>query len=214
MWNHSALFPTLLRVFSLSTKQELLILKRTSVARSQKSKSWCVSCNLISNKTSDKTSIPCSIIYNATKISYKMITLTWYKSFKLNIINIFHIYSFSGKVKSIINLKERCRFENTFRIELFVKFKFWLIGKTIIFIIKIIINNLNHKRIMKKTYNKFIEWTFGIIEILLYIPLVTVILTMKVVVKIARAIIFVVNEVFTAITRITEGLEERLSVKD
>ena len=29
---------------------------------------------------------PCSIIYNTTKISYKMITLTWYKSFKLNII--------------------------------------------------------------------------------------------------------------------------------
>ena len=67
---------------------------------------------------------------------------------------------------------------------------------------------------MKKIYNKFIEWTFGIITILLYIPLVTVILTMKIVVKIARAIIFVVNEVFTAITRITEGLEERLSVKD
>ena len=67
---------------------------------------------------------------------------------------------------------------------------------------------------MKKAYNKFIEWTFGIIAILLYIPLVTVILTMKVVVKIARAIIFVVNEVFTAIIRITEGLEERLSVKD
>ena len=67
---------------------------------------------------------------------------------------------------------------------------------------------------MKKAYNKFIEWTFGIIAILLYIPSVLVILTMKVVVKIARAIIFVVNEVFTAITRITEGLEERLSVKD
>ena len=67
---------------------------------------------------------------------------------------------------------------------------------------------------MKKAYNKFIEWTFGIIAILLYIPLITVILTMKVVVKIARAIIFVVNEVFTAIIRITEGLEERLSVKD
>lgn len=67
---------------------------------------------------------------------------------------------------------------------------------------------------MKKAYNKFIEWTFGIIAILLYIPLLTVKLTMKVVVKIARAIIFVVNEVFIAIIRITEGLEERLSVKD
>ena len=67
---------------------------------------------------------------------------------------------------------------------------------------------------MKKVYNKFIEWTFSIIAILLYIPLITVKLTMKVVVKIARAIIFVVEEVFTVIGRITEGLEERLSIKD
>lgn len=67
---------------------------------------------------------------------------------------------------------------------------------------------------MKKVYNKFIEWTFSIIALLLYIPLVTIKLTMKVVVKIARAIIFVVEEVFTLIGRITEGLEERLSVKD
>ena len=67
---------------------------------------------------------------------------------------------------------------------------------------------------MKKVYNKFIEWTFSIIALLLYIPLVTVKLTMKVVVKIARAIIFVVEEVFTVIVRITEGLVERLSIKD
>ena len=67
---------------------------------------------------------------------------------------------------------------------------------------------------MKKVYNKFIEWTLSIIALLLYIPLVTVKLTMKVVVKIARAIIFVVEEVFTTIVRITEGLEERLSVKE
>ena len=67
---------------------------------------------------------------------------------------------------------------------------------------------------MKKVYNKFIEWTFGIIAILLYILLVTVKLTMKVVVKIARAIMFVVDEVFIGIGRITEGLEERLSIKD
>ena len=67
---------------------------------------------------------------------------------------------------------------------------------------------------MKKAYNKFIEWTFSIIALLLYIPLVTVKLTMKVVVKIARAIIFVVDEIFTVIGRITEGLEERLSIKD
>ena len=67
---------------------------------------------------------------------------------------------------------------------------------------------------MKKVYNKFIEWTFSIIALLLYILLVIVKLIMKVVVKIARAIIFVVDEVFTAIVRITEGLEERLGVKD
>ena len=67
---------------------------------------------------------------------------------------------------------------------------------------------------MKKVYNKFIEWTFSIIAILLYIPLVTVKLMMKVVVKIARAIIFVVEEVFIVIGRITEGLEKRLSIKD
>lgn len=67
---------------------------------------------------------------------------------------------------------------------------------------------------MKKVYNKFIEWTLSIIALLLYIPLVTIKLTMKVVVKIARAIMFVVEEVFTAIVRIAEGLEERLSVKE
>ena len=67
---------------------------------------------------------------------------------------------------------------------------------------------------MKKVYNKFIEWTFSIIALLLYIPLVTIKLTMKVVVKIARAIIFVVEEVLTAIVRITEGLIEKLSIKD
>lgn len=67
---------------------------------------------------------------------------------------------------------------------------------------------------MKKVYNKFIEWTLSIIALLLYIPLVTVKLTMKVVVKIAQAIMFVVEEVFTAIVRITEGLEEKLSIKD
>ena len=67
---------------------------------------------------------------------------------------------------------------------------------------------------MKKVYNKFIEWTFSIIALLLYIPLVTIKLTMKGVVKIARAITFVVEEVFTVTGRIIEGLVERLSVKD
>ena len=67
---------------------------------------------------------------------------------------------------------------------------------------------------MKKVYNKFIEWTFSIIALLLYIPLVTIKLTMKVVVKIIRAITFVVEEVFSVTGRIIEGLVERLSIKD
>lgn len=175
MWNLST-FPRLFPLaLSLSTKQGLLILKRTSIARSQKNKSWCVSCNLISNKTSNKTSCTTfnirlkyleMIINVISKISYKKNTLTWYRSFEQNFFN------------------------------------------------NLIINNLNHKRIMKKVYNKFIEWTFSIIALLLYLSLVIVKLMMKVVVKIARAIIFVINEVLTAIVRITEGLLERLSIKD
>lgn len=67
---------------------------------------------------------------------------------------------------------------------------------------------------MTKIYNKFIDWTFSIIAVLICVPLVIANLTMKVVVKIVQAIIFVVNEIFTVIGRITEGLVERLSVKD
>lgn len=67
---------------------------------------------------------------------------------------------------------------------------------------------------MKRIYNKFIEWTFSVIAVLIYVPLAIIKVTMKVIVKIARAIIFVVDEVFTAIERITKGLAERLSVKD
>ena len=67
---------------------------------------------------------------------------------------------------------------------------------------------------MKRIYNKFIEWTFRVIAVLIYVPLAIVKVTMKVVVKIAQAIIFVVDEVCHATTRIIEGLEERLSVKD
>lgn len=67
---------------------------------------------------------------------------------------------------------------------------------------------------MKRIYNKFIEWTFGVIAVLIYVLLLIVKVTMKAIVKITRAIIFVVNEVFTTIERVTEGLVERLSVKD
>ena len=96
VWNYSALFSSSIRALSLSTKQDLLILKRTSVAHSQKNKSWCVSCNLISNKTSNKTSCTTfnirlkyleMIINVISKISYKKNTLTWYRSFKQNFFN-------------------------------------------------------------------------------------------------------------------------------
>lgn len=67
---------------------------------------------------------------------------------------------------------------------------------------------------MKRIYNKFIDWTFSVITVLIYVPLVIVKVIMKVIVKITRAIIFVADEVCYATTRIIEGLEERLSVKD
>lgn len=76
------------------------------------------------------------------------------------------------------------------------------------------INNLNHKRIMTKIYNKFIEWTLSAIAVICYIPLVIIKITMRIIVKIAKAIIFVVNEIFIVIGRITKGLIERLSVRD
>ena len=47
---------------------------------------------------------------------------------------------------------------------------------------------------MKRIYNKFIEWTFSVLAILLYIPLIIVKVTMKIVVKIIQAIIFIVDE--------------------
>ena len=92
MWDLPA-FPRLFPLaLSLSTKQGLLILKRTSIARSQKNKSWCLSCNLISNKTSCTTfNIRLKylemIINVISKISYKKNTLTWYRSFKQNFFN-------------------------------------------------------------------------------------------------------------------------------
>lgn len=67
---------------------------------------------------------------------------------------------------------------------------------------------------MTKIYNKFIEWTLSAIAVICYIPLVIIKVTMRIIVKIAKAIIFVVNEIFTVVGRITEGLIERLSVKD
>lgn len=143
-----------------------------------------------------------------------MITLTWYKSFKLNIINIFHIYSFSGTVKSIINIKERCRFENTFRIELFVKFKFWLIGKTIIFIIDIIINNLNHKRIMKKIYNYIIDIIISVMFSILASPLLVLHYVFKLIRKISDVIVVITKKSLRVLIKRTTKLVEVISVKD
>ena len=67
---------------------------------------------------------------------------------------------------------------------------------------------------MKRIYNKFIDWTFSIIAVLICVPLVIAKVTMKVIVKIAQAIIFVVEKVFATTTQIIEGLIERLSVED
>lgn len=67
---------------------------------------------------------------------------------------------------------------------------------------------------MKRIYNKFIEWIFSVIGVLIQVPLVIAKVTMKVIVEITQAIIFVVDEVCYATTRIIEGLIERLSVKD
>lgn len=67
---------------------------------------------------------------------------------------------------------------------------------------------------MTKIYNKFIEWTLSAIAVICYIPLVIIKVTMKIIVKIAKAILFVVNEMFIVVGRITKGLIERLSVKD
>lgn len=187
MWVLPA-FPRLFTsALSSSTKQGLLTLKRTRPARSQKNKSCCVSCNLISNKTSSKTS--CTI-------------------------NIFHIYSFSGTVKSIINIKERCRFENTFRIELFVKFKFWLIRKTIIFIIDIINNNSNHKRIMKKIYNYSIDTIISVIFLIVVLPLLVLHYVFKLIRKISDVIVLITKKSLEVLIVRASKLIKILSVKD
>lgn len=67
---------------------------------------------------------------------------------------------------------------------------------------------------MKKFYNTFIKWTFGIIAVLVCVPLLTVKVAMLLIIKVVKVIRFVVNELFIATMRITDGLEDRLSVKD
>lgn len=67
---------------------------------------------------------------------------------------------------------------------------------------------------MKKVYNTIIEWTFIVIEILVYLPLFAIKVTMLFIVKVAEAILFVRKELVSSTRRITVGLADRLSVKD
>lgn len=67
---------------------------------------------------------------------------------------------------------------------------------------------------MKKFYNTFIKWTFGIIAVLVCVPLLIAKVAMLLIIKVVKVIRFVVNELFIATMRITDGLEDRLSVKD
>lgn len=67
---------------------------------------------------------------------------------------------------------------------------------------------------MKKFYNTFIKWTFGIIAVLVCVPLLTTKVAMLLIIKVVKVIRFVVNELFIATMRITDGLEDRLSIKD
>ena len=67
---------------------------------------------------------------------------------------------------------------------------------------------------MKKVYNTIIEWTFGIIAVLVCVPLLAIKVVMLLIIKVARTIRFVVYELFIATMRITDGLEDRLSIKD
>ena len=67
---------------------------------------------------------------------------------------------------------------------------------------------------MKKFYNTFIEWTFSITAIIVYIPLFVIKVTMVLIIKVAEAILFVRKELVSSTRRITAGLADRLSVKD
>lgn len=67
---------------------------------------------------------------------------------------------------------------------------------------------------MKKFYNNFIYWTFVIINLLAQLPLFIIKLVMVLIVKIAKIILFVEDELRKGIRRIVVGLIKRLSVKD
>ena len=67
---------------------------------------------------------------------------------------------------------------------------------------------------MKKVYNTIIDWTFVIINVLVYIPLFAIKVTMLFIIKVAEAILFVRKELVSSTRRITVGLADRLSVRD
>ncbi len=67
---------------------------------------------------------------------------------------------------------------------------------------------------MKKFYNTFIDWTFVIINVLVYIPLFVIKVTMLFIIKVAEAILFVRKELVSSTRRITAGLADRLNIKD
>ena len=67
---------------------------------------------------------------------------------------------------------------------------------------------------MKKVYNTIIDWTFIIINVLVYIPLFAIKVTMLFIIQVAEAILFVRKELVSSTRRITVGLADRLSVKD
>ena len=67
---------------------------------------------------------------------------------------------------------------------------------------------------MKKFYNTIIDWTFVIINVLVYIPLFAIKVTMLFIIQVAEAILFVRKELVSSTRRITVGLTDRLSVRD
>ena len=66
---------------------------------------------------------------------------------------------------------------------------------------------------MKKFYNNFIYWTFVIINALVQLPLFIIKVAMLLIIKVAKAILFVRDEIHVSTKRIAVGLGERLSVK-
>lgn len=67
---------------------------------------------------------------------------------------------------------------------------------------------------MRKFYNKFIQWTFGIIAVLAAIPLLAIKVAVLPTIKVAKAIRYVVDELFATTMRITDRLVDMLSVED